>query len=53
LRARLDKLRSRFFADNGPELHSSGNAEEARALRREIQEFRKILAPYIGKDKKP
>ncbi len=50
VRGRLERLQSRFLAENGSKLSAPRKAEEIRAARKEIQEFSKLLSPYIGKD---
>lgn len=53
VRARLDKLQSHFLAEKSTDMSAPRRAEEVNALRQEIQEFRKALIPYIGKDGQP
>ncbi len=53
VRGKLERLQSRFLAENGSKLSAPRKAEEIRAARKEIQEFGIILKPFIGKDLRP
>jgi hypothetical protein len=53
VRTRLDKLRNNFLTNDTAELRVTRNAEGIHVLRHDIKELRKVLEPFIRKDKQP